>query len=139
MKYSYNWLKELSDTKLSPEKMAELLTMHSFEVEGVEKNNINLAGVVVGEILEITKHPNADRLQVAKVTVGNEELQIVCGAPNIAVGQKVPVATVGTTANPSSVASLLASNAMPRARTSSIMLSASTIGTPASEIGRAHV
>ncbi|MCX6761845.1 MAG: phenylalanine--tRNA ligase subunit beta [Candidatus Moranbacteria bacterium] len=98
MKYSYNWLKELSDTKLSPEKAAELLTMHSFEIEGLEKNNASLDGVVVGEILEITKHPNADKLQIATVETrhASSRLQIVCGAPNIAVGQKVPVAVVGT-------------------------------------------
>ncbi len=96
MKYSYNWLKELSQTKLFPEKVAELLTMHSFEIEGLEKGNNNLDGVVVGEILEIKKHPNADRLQITKIDIGKEKLQIVCGASNIAVGQKVPVATVGT-------------------------------------------
>jgi phenylalanyl-tRNA synthetase beta chain len=100
MKYSYNWLKELSGTKLSPEKAAELLTMHSFEIEGLEKNNNNFDGVVVGEILEITKYPNADKLQIAIVethfNASLVKLQIVCGASNIAVGQKVPVATVGT-------------------------------------------
>jgi phenylalanyl-tRNA synthetase beta chain len=96
MKYSYSWLKELSGTKLFPEKAAELLTMHSFEIEGLEKNNSNFDGVVVGEILEITKHPNADKLQIACVDIDKKELQIVCGAPNIAVGQKVPVATIGT-------------------------------------------
>ncbi len=95
MKYSYNWLKELSGTKLSPEKAAELLTMHSFEIEGLEKSNNDLGGVIVGEILEITKHPNADRLQVTKISIGKEKLQIVCGASNIEIGQKVPVATVG--------------------------------------------
>ncbi|MFZ2188954.1 MAG: phenylalanine--tRNA ligase subunit beta [Candidatus Moraniibacteriota bacterium] len=115
MKYSYSWLKELSQTKLSPEKAAELLTMHSFEIEGLEKNNNSFDGVVVGEILEITKHPNADKLQIARVNIGakkstspfrqslsespyqgEEALQIVCGAPNIVVGQKVPVALIGT-------------------------------------------
>ncbi len=75
--------------------------MHSFEIEGLEKNNNNFDGVVVGEILEITKHPNADKLQIAIVethcNASVQKLQIVCGAPNIAVGQKVPVALVGTT------------------------------------------
>ncbi len=96
MKYSYSWLKELSGTKLSPEKAAELLTMHSFEIEGLEKSGKKLEGVVVGKILEITKHPNADKLQIARVDIGGEKLQIVCGAPNIAIGQKVPVAIIGT-------------------------------------------
>jgi len=115
MKYSYNWLKELSDTKLSPEKVREILTMHSLEIEGMEEKKWNFDGVVVGKILEIKKHPNADKLQLAKVDIGKhtsppaspaggqpspykgeEVLDIVCGAPNIEVGQKVPVALVGT-------------------------------------------
>lgn len=97
MKYSYNWLKELSGSKKSAEEIAEEITMHSFEVEEFEKDELKLDGVVVGEILEIEKHPNADKLQVTKVNIGKETLQIVCGAHNISVGDKVPVATVGTT------------------------------------------
>lgn len=96
MKYSYKWLKELSNTNLSPDELAEKMTTHSFEVEGVESNNNKLEGVVVGEVLSVEKHPDADKLNVAKVNVGDEELQIVCGAPNLEVGQKVPVALVGT-------------------------------------------
>ncbi len=102
MKYSYSWLKELSDTKLSPEKVRELLTMHSLEIEGMEEKKWNFDGVVVGNILEIKKHPNADKLQIAVVetrliaSLHTEKLQIVCGAPNIEVGQKVPVALVGS-------------------------------------------
>ncbi len=95
MKYSYNWLKELSDTKLSPEKVRELLTMHSLEIEGMEEKKWNFDGVVVGKILEIRKHPNADKLQLTKIDIGNKKLDIVCGAKNIEVGQKVPVALVG--------------------------------------------
>lgn len=97
MKYSYNWLKELSETEKSPKELANLLMLHAFEVEGVEENENLLEGVVVGEILEIEKHPNADKLQITKTKVGSEILQIVCGAKNIAVGDKVPVALVGTT------------------------------------------
>lgn len=70
--------------------------MHSFEIEGLEKGGKKLEGVVVGEIMEVKKHPNADKLQLAKVDIGSEILGIVCGAKNIAPGQKVPVATVGT-------------------------------------------
>ena len=95
MKYSYNWLKELSGTKLSAEKAAELLTMRAMELEGVEKAGAEFGGVVVGKILEVKKHPNADKLRLAKVDVGKETLDIVCGAPNIEAGQKVPVALVG--------------------------------------------
>ena len=95
MKFSYNWLKELSDTIKSAEGVAEDLTMHSFEVEGLEKIGEDLEKVVVGKILEIEKHPNADKLQVTKTDIGEKVLQIVCGAPNILVGDIVPVALVG--------------------------------------------
>ena len=96
MKYSYNWLKEISGTKLSPERAVELLTMHSFEIEGMEKMGGHFPGVIVAEILEIRKHPNADKLQLATVSYGRGKLEVVCGAPNIEVGQKVPLALVGT-------------------------------------------
>ncbi len=96
MKYSYNWLKELTETKKTANEIAELITMHSFEVESVEKVGSSFAGVVVGKILEIEKHPNADKLQLTKVEIAKDEiLNIVCGAHNISVGDIVPVATVG--------------------------------------------
>lgn len=105
MKYSFNWLKELSGTDLSPEKVAELLTMHSFEVEGLEKTGKEFEGIIVGEILEIEKHPNADKLKIVRVNIApsllkgerksTKDILIVCGAWNIKVGDKVPVATVG--------------------------------------------
>jgi len=69
--------------------------MHSFEVEGIEKKGEELSGVVVGKILEIKKHPNADRLKLTKIDIGNKKLDIVCGASNIKVGNKVPVALAG--------------------------------------------
>jgi phenylalanyl-tRNA synthetase beta chain len=96
MKYSYNWLKELSGTKRSAEEIAQDITMRAFEVESVEKAGKDFAGVVVGKILEIKKHPNADKLQLVKVDMGEQILDIVCGAHNINVGDHVPVATVGT-------------------------------------------
>ena len=96
MKYSYNWLKEISGTKRGFQEVVEDLTMKSFEVENLEKIGGNLDGVVVGEILEIKRHPNADKLQLAKVDIGKEKLEVVCGAPNIQIGQKVPVALLGT-------------------------------------------
>lgn len=96
MKYSYNWLKELSKSKLSPEKMAENITMHSFEVEEWHSVGQKIDNIVVGKILEIEKHPNADRLQIVKVNVGvGRDLTIICGAQNIKVGDKVPVALIG--------------------------------------------
>lgn len=100
MKYSYDWLKELSGTKLTPEKVVENLTMHSFEIEGMEKMERKFPGVVVGKILEINKHPNADKLQIVLVETRHassvQKLSIVCGAWNIKVGDKMPVALVGT-------------------------------------------
>ncbi|HLN19147.1 MAG TPA: phenylalanine--tRNA ligase subunit beta, partial [Patescibacteria group bacterium] len=95
MNYSYNWLTELSGTKLSPEKAVELLTMHSFEVEGMDIIEGKFPGVIVAQIIEIKKHPNADKLQVVTVDYGNNIIDVVCGASNISVGQKVPLALVG--------------------------------------------
>lgn len=95
MLFSYNWLRELSETKKTPEELKEVLTLHSFEVEKIENLGANLDMVVIGEVLKVTKHPDADKLNVAHVNIGKEELQIVCGAPNLKEGQKVPVALVG--------------------------------------------
>ena len=101
MTISYNWLKQFINLPWDAEKTGELLTDLGLEVEGIEDFSSvkgGLEGVVVGHVLECTQHTNADRLKVTKVDVGTgEPIQIVCGAPNVAVGQKVPVATVGTT------------------------------------------
>ncbi len=101
MKVSLNWLKSYLDIQLSPEDVGDLLTSIGLEVEGmevVESIKGGLRGVVVGHVTVCGKHPNADKLSLTKVDVGQgEELQIVCGAPNVAQGQKVLVATVGTT------------------------------------------
>ncbi len=96
MIFSYRWLKELSGTKRSPEKLAELLMVHAFEVESVEAYAHGLDQVVVGKVLSVKQHPNADRLRVAEVSVGKKEVRtIVCGAPNLALHQKVAVALPG--------------------------------------------
>lgn len=101
MKISYNWLKQFIEIDWNADKTAALLTDLGLEVEGVsefESVKGGLQGVVVGEVLTCVKHPNADRLSLTTVSIGGDEpLQIVCGAPNVAKGQKVPVATVGTT------------------------------------------
>ena len=97
MKISYNWLKKFINLELSPEETAEKLTLIGLEVEEVSTHGSLLEGVVVGEVLEVKEHPNADRLYVCQVDTGEETVQIVCGADNVAAGQKVPVATVGTT------------------------------------------
>src|SRR5690606_25771257 len=100
MKISYNWLKQFLQLSWEAEKTAELLTDLGLEVEGIspfESVKGGLKGVVVGEVLTCQQHPNADRLKVTTVDIGQASpLQIVCGAPNVAVGQKVPVATLGT-------------------------------------------
>lgn len=95
MKFSYNWLKELSGTEKSPEELAELLMSRAFEVESVEKYGHHLGNVVIGEVLKCEPHPNADRLKVTEVSTGDGTRQIVCGAPNVAAGQKVAVALPG--------------------------------------------
>ncbi len=100
MKVSYNWLREYVQTDLTPEEMSKILTDTGLEVEGLEKIESvkgGLKGVVVGEVLTCEQHPDADRLKVTTVSVGGEPLDIVCGAPNVAAGLKVVVATVGTT------------------------------------------
>ncbi|HLU88132.1 MAG TPA: phenylalanine--tRNA ligase subunit beta, partial [Taishania sp.] len=101
MKVSYNWLKQYTTISATPEELDKILTDTGLEVEGVEKIEAvkgGLTGVVVGKVLTCEKHPDADKLKVTTVDVGaGEPLQIVCGAPNVAAGQKVVVATVGTT------------------------------------------
>ena len=101
MKISYNWLKDYIDVQLPAEQVSEILTDIGLEVEGMEEVESikgGLEGVVVGYVTECGQHPNADRLSLTKVDIGNEaDLQIVCGAPNVAKGQKVLVATIGTT------------------------------------------
>ncbi len=97
MKISHSWLHEYVSHQLAPNDLSELLTMSGLEVEAVESLGTALDGVVVGYVLDVRKHPGADRLSVCLVDIGGEEpVQIVCGAPNVAVGQKVPVATVGS-------------------------------------------
>ena len=100
MKISYSWLNNYLNLELPHEEVSALLTDIGLEVEGVEeveriKGGLN--GVIIGEVLTKTGHPNADRLAITTVNIGDDvPLQIVCGAPNVAAGQKVPVATVGT-------------------------------------------
>lgn len=100
MKISYNWLKEYLKTDLEPSKVGEILTSIGLEVENMEEwvsVKGGLEGVVTGEVLTCKKHPDADKLSVTTVDIGTSQpLQIVCGAPNVAAGQKVPVATIGT-------------------------------------------
>jgi phenylalanyl-tRNA synthetase beta chain len=104
MTISYNWLSEYLPEKIEPERLSRILTSIGLEVESLETyENIKggLKGLVIGQVLECEKHPGADKLSVTKVSTGNgDPLQIVCGAPNVAAGQKVIVAKVGTTIHP---------------------------------------
>ena len=96
MKTSIEWLKEYSDINVSAKELCDILTMTGSKVEGLETKGDNIKNVVVGKILEIEKHPNADKLVVTKVDVKDEILQIVTGATNIKVGDIVPIAKDGS-------------------------------------------
>lgn len=104
MKISYKWLQQFIKTSKTPEELSLILTNIGLEVESLEKVQTipgGLEGLVIGYVKECTQHPNADRLKVTRVDVGlGEDLQIVCGASNVAAGQKVVVATVNTTVHP---------------------------------------
>lgn len=101
MKISYNWLKDYVNIDVNPEELSVLLTDIGLEVEGLEEYQSikgGLEGIVIGEVITCKPHENADKLSITTVNIGSDELlPIVCGAPNVAAGQKVVVATVGTT------------------------------------------
>ncbi len=100
MKISYNWLKQYINLELDPEKVSELLTDCGLEVEGLEKVQSvkgGLEGIIIGKVVSSEKHPDADKLTLTTVDIGRDQLlSIVCGAPNVKTGQKVPVAPIGT-------------------------------------------
>lgn len=103
MKISYNWLNQFLPTTIEPETLGNILTDTGLEVEGLETLEAvkgGLEGVIVAEVLTCEKHPNADKLKVTTVNTGTEVVQVVCGAPNVAAGQKVLLATVGTVLYP---------------------------------------
>jgi phenylalanyl-tRNA synthetase beta chain len=103
MKISYNWLSEYLPVKVEPARLSRILTSIGLEVESMEdfeEFKGGLKGLIIGEVLETEQHPNADKLKLTKVSTGNEVLQIVCGAPNVAAGQRVVVAPVGATIYP---------------------------------------
>ena len=106
MTISYKWLSEYLPVTVDPERLSRILTSIGLEVESMntyEEVKGGLKGLVIGEVLSTEKHPNADKLTLTKVNIGSDEpLQIVCGAPNVAAGQKVVVAPVGTTIYPAS-------------------------------------
>lgn len=97
MKLSLNWLRDYIQLDLSPTEIAKLLTSAGLEVENIENTSSNFDGVIVGEVVKVEKHPDADKLCVAQVSDGRETLQVVCAAPNCRVGLKTAFAPVGAT------------------------------------------
>ncbi|MES9965818.1 MAG: YtpR family tRNA-binding protein, partial [Sedimenticola sp.] len=96
MKFSEAWLREWVNPEITTEELADQLSMAGLEVDSVGSAAAEFEGVFVGEVLTHEQHPDADKLSLCSVNAGQEEtLQIVCGAPNVAAGQKVPVAIVG--------------------------------------------
>ncbi|RMG61218.1 MAG: phenylalanine--tRNA ligase subunit beta, partial [Calditrichaeota bacterium] len=95
MKVSYNWLKEYVDLTVDPHELGERLSLIGFELEEILERRLDYPNVVVGKVLKVVPHPNADKLKVCQVDVGGKTLNIVCGAPNVAEGQHVPVALEG--------------------------------------------
>ncbi len=95
MKISYNWLKEYTPIDVAPEEVAEKLTATGLEVEGMEMQAKKFEGIVIGKVLTCEKHPNADKLSLCTVTDGDREYSVICGAPNVAVGQVVFFARPG--------------------------------------------
>src|SRR5499427_1644248 len=95
MKLPMSWLSEWIETEASAEQVAEALTLRGFYVEGIETLGHRYPGVVVSNVLEVTKHPNADRLSLCRVNGGTGEVHVVCGAPNVHAGMIAALATVG--------------------------------------------
>ncbi|MBN2366265.1 MAG: phenylalanine--tRNA ligase subunit beta, partial [Calditrichaeota bacterium] len=97
MKVSYNWLKEYIPVSMEARQLADRLSLTGLEVEEVVERRFDFPEVVVGRVLAVDKHPEADKLSICAVTIGEDELSIVCGAPNVARNQYVPVALAGAT------------------------------------------
>ena len=96
MKASIEWLKEFVDIDINTIELAEKMTMTGSKVESIEQKGNDIKNVVVGKILEITKHPNADKLIITKVNIGSQIIQIVTGADNVKVGDVIPIAKDGS-------------------------------------------
>jgi phenylalanyl-tRNA synthetase beta chain len=96
MRVPLEWMRDFVPWEGSPEDLGERLTLAGLELDGIHRPADAFNGIIVGEVLEAAPHPNADRLTLCRVTTGGEAVSIVCGAPNVAAGQRVPVATVGS-------------------------------------------
>jgi len=96
MRVSYNWLKDYVNFDMSPDELAEKLTMAGLEVEEVIPLLPKFIGIIVGHVLSVEKHPNADKLSLCRVDTGNAEMEVICGAPTVAQGQTIPFAPIDT-------------------------------------------
>lgn len=127
MVISYKWLMDYLPQPLQVDELSHILTSIGLEVEAVEKAEAikgSLAGLVIGEVITCEKHPNADKLKVTTIDMGEGPVQIVCGAPNVAAGQKVVVAPVGATVHPTEGEAFLIKKAKIRGEESSGMICA---------------
>jgi phenylalanyl-tRNA synthetase beta chain len=97
MKFPLSWLKEYIEIELPPQQIAKIMTLAGLEVDSIENDTLNFEKVVIGHVLEVAPHPNADKLRVAKVTDGIENFQVVCGAENCRAGMKTALALIGAT------------------------------------------
>ena len=129
MKVSLNWLRELVELPPTVPALVDLLTMAGVEVEGIETTGCSIANIVVGEIQETEQHPNADKLSVCKVNDGSgTQRQIVCGAKNFRVGDKVPLALPGAQMAPDFVIKI---GKLRGVESQGMMCSAEELGLPA--------
>jgi phenylalanyl-tRNA synthetase beta chain len=96
VKVPFEWLQEFVVIDIGPHELAKQLTLRGLEVESIETVSPSFDGVIIGQIKNIEKHPNAENLSVCVIDTGKEDLTVVCGAPNIAKGNRVPLATIGT-------------------------------------------
>src|SRR5262245_39819906 len=95
MKLPISWLRDWIHIDASPEAIAERLTLRGLYVESVESHGHDYPGVVVARVIEVAKHPNADKLSLCRVDSGSGEVRVVCGAPNVVPGMVAPLATIG--------------------------------------------
>src|SRR4030042_5534434 len=96
MRVSYNWMKSLVDVSTEPHALARLLTMRGVVVDEVERITSPVKDVIVGVVLEVARHPNADKLSLCRVDTGRATYSVVCGAPNVKAGARYPFALVGS-------------------------------------------
>ena len=143
MKISYDWLRRYVNTELDPLQVASLLTGCGLEVESIGSWSSvkgGLEGIVTGEVLTCEKHPDSDHLSLTTVDIGEKKpLRIVCGAPNVAAGQKVAVATIGSTLYFRDQELTIRKTKIRGEVSEGMICAEDELGLESSQIGRAHV